>query len=189
MKKAFTVLELVFVIVILGILAAIALPKFSSSKDEAEISKALSNLKTMISDFSTYALKNDSLSSTALMSSVNAIDNEDLSSLSGVKEINFKVANDEHCLKIIFVNESSILAFGIASNENVKQEIQNIISLQNKLSSNKSDNALKNQLLSAQNSLINADFTSTSTSKACVALSKEANFKNLASKIYILLGN
>lgn len=31
MKKAFTILELVFVIVILGILAAIALPKMSSS--------------------------------------------------------------------------------------------------------------------------------------------------------------
>lgn len=39
MKKAFTILELVFVIVILGILAAIALPKMSSSKDEAEVSK------------------------------------------------------------------------------------------------------------------------------------------------------
>ena len=38
MRKAFTVLELIFVIVILGILAAIALPRFSSSKDEAEIS-------------------------------------------------------------------------------------------------------------------------------------------------------
>lgn len=189
MRKAFTVLELIFVIVILGILAAIALPKFSSSKDEAEISKALSNLKTMISDFSTYALKNDSLSSTSLMSSVNAIDNEDLSYLNGVKEINFKVSNDEQCLKIIFVNESSILAFGIASNDAVKQHIQNIISLQNQLSSNKSDSALRNQLLSAQNSLINADFTSTSNNKACVALSKEENFKNLASKIYILLGN
>ncbi|EAH5249303.1 type II secretion system protein, partial [Campylobacter coli] len=35
MKRAFTILELVFVIVILGILAAIALPKFSSSRDEA----------------------------------------------------------------------------------------------------------------------------------------------------------
>ncbi|EAJ8273416.1 prepilin-type N-terminal cleavage/methylation domain-containing protein, partial [Campylobacter coli] len=54
MKKAFTILELVFVIVILGILAAIALPKMSSSKDEAEVSKSLNNLKTLINDISIY---------------------------------------------------------------------------------------------------------------------------------------
>ncbi|WP_267905154.1 prepilin-type N-terminal cleavage/methylation domain-containing protein [Campylobacter sp. TTU-622] len=32
MKKAFTILELIFVIIILGVLAAIALPKLNISK-------------------------------------------------------------------------------------------------------------------------------------------------------------
>lgn len=36
MRKAFSMLELVFVIVILGILASIAIPKFSSTRGEAE---------------------------------------------------------------------------------------------------------------------------------------------------------
>lgn len=57
MKKAFTILELIFVIIILGILAAIALPKLSISKDEAELSKSLNNLKILINDLSIYALK------------------------------------------------------------------------------------------------------------------------------------
>jgi len=37
MKKAFTLIELIFVIVILGILAAVAIPKFIKLKENAEI--------------------------------------------------------------------------------------------------------------------------------------------------------
>lgn len=39
MKKAFTMIELVFVIVVIGILAAIALPKFAATRDDATIVK------------------------------------------------------------------------------------------------------------------------------------------------------
>jgi len=39
MKKAFTMLELVFVIVVIGILSAIAIPKFAATRDDAVISK------------------------------------------------------------------------------------------------------------------------------------------------------
>jgi len=39
-KKAFTMLELTFVIVIIGILSAIAIPKFAATRDDATISKA-----------------------------------------------------------------------------------------------------------------------------------------------------
>ena len=39
MKKAFTMVELIFVIVIIGILTAIAVPKFTTTRDDAIISK------------------------------------------------------------------------------------------------------------------------------------------------------
>lgn len=97
MRKAFTILELVFVIVILGILAAIALPKMSSSKDEAEVSKSLNNLKTLINDISIYTLKNDHLNSIKTMSNVSGIENVDLSNFNGTKEVNFRVGDDKEC--------------------------------------------------------------------------------------------
>lgn len=39
MKKAFTMIELIFVIVVLGILSAVALPKFGTTKNMADESK------------------------------------------------------------------------------------------------------------------------------------------------------
>ena len=39
MRKAFTMVEMVFVIVILGIFAAIAVPKFAATRDDAHIAK------------------------------------------------------------------------------------------------------------------------------------------------------
>jgi len=47
MKKAFTMIELIFVIVIIGILAAVAIPKFSSTTEEAHKSIASSFVDTL----------------------------------------------------------------------------------------------------------------------------------------------
>ena len=43
-KKAFTMIELVFVIVVIGILAAIAVPKFAATRDDATITKAMATI-------------------------------------------------------------------------------------------------------------------------------------------------
>jgi len=44
MKKAFTMVELVFVIVVIGILSAIAVPKFAATRDDAVIANGRSTL-------------------------------------------------------------------------------------------------------------------------------------------------
>nr|WP_321318110.1 type II secretion system protein [uncultured Campylobacter sp.] len=54
MKKGFSMIELIFVIVILGILASVAIPRLAATREDAEISAAVANLRTLVSDVSAY---------------------------------------------------------------------------------------------------------------------------------------
>ena len=47
-------IELIFVIVILGILAAVAIPKLAATRDDAKISKLASNIKTGQAEVASY---------------------------------------------------------------------------------------------------------------------------------------
>ena len=58
MKKGFTMIELIFVIVILGILASVAVPRLASTREDAEISATVANLRTLVSDASSYYVAN-----------------------------------------------------------------------------------------------------------------------------------
>ena len=51
-------IELIFVIVILGILASVAIPRLAGTREDAEISTAVANLRTLLGDAaSNYVLK------------------------------------------------------------------------------------------------------------------------------------
>ncbi len=57
MRRAFTVIELIFVIVVLGILSAVALPKFKGMLGQADISKAKSTVTAIRSGLQVYKNK------------------------------------------------------------------------------------------------------------------------------------
>ena len=59
MKKGFTMIELIFVIVILGILTSVAIPRLHGTKEDAEISVTVANLRTLISDINAYYVIKD----------------------------------------------------------------------------------------------------------------------------------
>lgn len=52
-RKAFTMIELVFVIVVIGILSAIAIPKMAATRDDAQITKGLATLASVRSAIAT----------------------------------------------------------------------------------------------------------------------------------------
>ena len=54
MKKGCTMIELIFVIVILGILASVAIPRLAATRTDAEISATVANIRTLLSDAASY---------------------------------------------------------------------------------------------------------------------------------------
>jgi len=58
MKKAFTMVELIFVIVIIGILSSVALPRLSATRDDALIAKNSEYIIGIMTEISTYIIAN-----------------------------------------------------------------------------------------------------------------------------------
>jgi len=64
LRNGFTMIELIFVIVVLGILSAVAIPKFAATRTDAEIAKARSDIASVraaiVTERQTRLLRGDS---------------------------------------------------------------------------------------------------------------------------------
>ncbi len=59
-RKGFTLIELLIVVVIIGILAAIAIPKFANTKEKANIASMKSDLRNLVAMQESYFADNNS---------------------------------------------------------------------------------------------------------------------------------
>lgn len=64
-RKGFTLIELLIVVVIIGILAAIAIPKFANTKEKAYVASMKSDLRNLITAQESYFSDNNSTYATS----------------------------------------------------------------------------------------------------------------------------
>ena len=133
MKKAFTMIELIFVIVILGILAAVAIPKLSATRDDAEVSKVTQNIMTSISEIAAYAASQSEVNSD--LSKMSNVIFDMTSNGTGVLDIanqnvTFKVKGNNCIVVQVDTNSTTDtlhVIFNAGNTENICLAIQNRI--------------------------------------------------------------
>lgn len=77
MRKAFTMIEIVFVIVIIGLLSMIAVPKMISNRDDAKATSCIESSKRFLQDMATYYTVHGKFEKISIMSYV-PVGNDDL---------------------------------------------------------------------------------------------------------------
>ena len=125
MRKAFTLIELIFVIVIIAVLASIAIPKLAATRDDAKISAKAQNIMIAANEIAAYAvarghteanLSDMSNSIASMISREEAVD-------TGSHQVDVKVEDTSDCI-IIKINdpgtntETLVVDYGGTTNHN-----------------------------------------------------------------------
>ena len=110
-------IELIFVIVILGILASVAIPRLAATREDAEISAAVANLRTLVSDATAYYTAKGDFNGV----NWNQITNVPLTGAATTATTATKLkAGNQDCISVQFVNKNNgTPAHILISKENV----------------------------------------------------------------------
>ncbi|MFA6683682.1 MAG: prepilin-type N-terminal cleavage/methylation domain-containing protein [Arcobacteraceae bacterium] len=100
MKKAFSVLEIIFVVVIIGIIAMLAMPKLGSISSDAKANTIKQDIYTLKSNLQSYYMVNQKIDKISDVVSLNS----KIWSIEDKKTV-FK-ENDKDCITLEIVNQT-----------------------------------------------------------------------------------
>ena len=128
-RTGFTMIELIFVIVILGILAAVAIPKLSATRTDAKVSTYASDVATALSDMGSYYTAHGEFGLVKDMTNVkfyqrnsaNPAVDTNLSASSSY--IYFNDSTDNSCLSFLGIKDGQI---AIASESSTSSECEGL---------------------------------------------------------------
>jgi prepilin-type N-terminal cleavage/methylation domain-containing protein len=132
MKEAFTMIELIFVIVIIGILASVAIPKLVATRDDAKVSSVAMNTTVVANDIAAYAVSQGTTENLFRDMSPTAgsmIDNGKATQSGSVFNIKMNTVND--CLILSIISSSNdknlTLTYGSALGDQLCISLQGIV--------------------------------------------------------------
>ena len=134
MKKAFTMIELIFTIVIIGILAAVAIPKLAATRDDAKVSKRANEVMNVANEIASFAVSQgtNNINIANVSNAANSMIDRKVATLqNNGTRLNIKMNTVSDCLKleIIKVNLDINLTIthGNTGNNELCQALQKVI--------------------------------------------------------------
>lgn len=128
-KKGFTMIELIFVIIILGALAAVVIPKLATTRDDALYVKNITNIKQALIDISAYYTTRGHFGNLKDITNISNFQNYQSATLPG--EINYMIKN------------ASCITFSVNLEGNLTLKVVGTSDLCLRISNSKAFNLLK----------------------------------------------
>ena len=138
MKKAFTMIELIFIIVIVGILLAVALARLTATRDDALIAKNSEYIVAIMTEISTYiTAKGESKDDLTEMSPILRVlkDQDRVTSDLANKSIQMQIGKDKGCISIDIDSSGTTellkTVFSISTSDRICKMVQDFIKEKN----------------------------------------------------------